>query len=222
LELGVAISTGELGRTDIATTEPIDTPYVRLVKPVIDRSVGFVLLLVALPVLLAVALAVRISLGTGVIFTQDRIGQRGEIFRIYKFRTMRPSRRREHRPFEGEDRRMTHKHPDDPRLSAVGRVLRRLSLDELPQLINVVKGDMSLVGPRPELVSIVADYEPWQHRRHCVKPGVTGLWQVSARERPMHEATDVDLDYVDSISFLTDLRILLRTIPAALGRKKGW
>jgi lipopolysaccharide/colanic/teichoic acid biosynthesis glycosyltransferase len=207
---------------DLLLAAPPDTPYLRLVKPAIDRAVGALLLLLALPVLCAVALAVRIDLGTGVVFTQDRIGFGGDRFRIYKFRTMRPSRRREHRPFEGEDRRRTHKHPEDPRLSSVGRILRRLSLDELPQLINVVKGDMSLVGPRPELVEIVERYEPWQHRRHCVKPGLTGLWQVSARERPMHEATDVDLAYVDTISFLTDLRILLRTIPAALGRKKGW
>ena len=218
----MAVSTGDLGRTEIVATVPIDTGYVRYVKPVIDRVGGFALLVVAMPVILFVALSVRISLGTGVVFTQDRIGQGGSCFRIYKFRTMRPSRRREHKGFEGDDRRQTHKHPEDPRMSAVGRVLRRLSLDELPQLINVVKGDMSLVGPRPELVDIVEDYEPWQHRRHSVKPGLTGLWQVSARERPMHEATDVDLEYVDAISFLTDVRILLRTIPAALGRKKGW
>ena len=201
---------------------PVGTGYVRYVKPVVDRVGGLVLLVLALPVLLVVAVLVRVSLGPGVVFSQDRVGQGGTVFQIYKFRTMRPSRRREHQPFDGEDRRRTHKHPEDPRLSAVGRILRRLSLDELPQLFNVVKGDMSLVGPRPELVMIVAGYEPWQHRRHSVKPGLTGLWQVSARERPMHEATDVDLEYVDAISFLTDVRILLRTIPAALGRKKGW
>jgi lipopolysaccharide/colanic/teichoic acid biosynthesis glycosyltransferase len=222
MERVVAVSTRELDASSLATPVPVDTTYVRFVKPVIDRLGGGVLLLLAFPVILAVALAVRISLGTGVVFTQDRVGRAGVPFRIYKFRTMRPSRRREHRPFEGEDRRQTHKHPDDPRLSAVGRVLRRLSLDELPQLVNVVKGDMSLVGPRPELVAIVDNYEAWQHRRHCVKPGLTGLWQVSARERPMHEATDVDLEYVDAISFGTDVRILLRTVPAALGRKKGF
>jgi lipopolysaccharide/colanic/teichoic acid biosynthesis glycosyltransferase len=218
----MAVSTGECEQTGIVAATPLASTYVRLLKPVIDRVGGTVLLLLAFPVLLAVALAVRISLGTGVVFTQDRVGQGGRPFRIYKFRSMRPSRRREHRPFEGEDRRLTHKHPEDPRLSTVGRLLRRLSLDELPQLFNVVKGDMSLVGPRPELVSIVERYEPWQHRRHCVKPGLTGLWQVSARERPMHEATDVDLQYCDAISFMTDVRILVRTIPAALGRKKGW
>jgi lipopolysaccharide/colanic/teichoic acid biosynthesis glycosyltransferase len=217
----VAVSTEDMP-PDVLLASPPSSAYIRVVKPAIDRAAGVLLLLLALPVLCAVALAVRVDLGTGVVFTQDRVGQGGMPFRIYKFRTMRPSRRREHRPFEGEDRRQTHKHPDDPRLSALGRLLRRLSLDELPQLINVVKGDMSLVGPRPELVEIVDCYEPWQHRRHCVKPGVTGLWQVSARERPMHEATDVDLEYVDSISFLTDLRILVRTLPAALGRKKGW
>jgi lipopolysaccharide/colanic/teichoic acid biosynthesis glycosyltransferase len=222
MEQYVAVSTGELVPSELVVPMPVATPYVRFVKPVIDRVLGAVLLLLALPIIVAVAFAVRVSLGTGVVFTQERMGCGGVPFRIYKFRTMRPSRRREHRAFEGDDRRQTHKHPNDPRMSKVGRLLRRMSLDELPQLFNVVKGDMSLVGPRPEIVDIVQRYEPWQHRRHCVKPGLTGLWQVSARERPMHQATDIDLEYVDAISFLTDLRILVRTIPAALGRKKGW
>ena len=92
----------------------------------------------------------------------------------------------------------------------------------MPQLWNVVAGQMSLVGPRPEMVQIVDRYEPWQHARHQVKPGVTGLWQVSARgEVPMHEATHIDLEYVESISLWTDIRILALTIPAALGSRTG-
>jgi lipopolysaccharide/colanic/teichoic acid biosynthesis glycosyltransferase len=198
------------------------TLYQRRGKPVLDRTVGLVLLLLALPFLIVVSLFVRVSLGPGIVFRQERVGLGGRTFEIIKFRTLQHSRRREARQFVGPDRRRTHKHPEDPRLTRTGRILRRFSLDELPQLINVVKGDMSLVGPRPELVSIVDSYEPWQHRRHDVKPGLTGLWQVSAREQPMHEATDVDLEYVESVSFLNDMKILLLTLPAALGSKKGF
>ncbi len=106
----------------------------------------------------------------------------------------------------------------------MGRFLRRWSLDEIPQFWNVLLGHMSLVGPRPELVEIVETrYEPWQHRRHAVKPGITGLWQVSARsaEELMFERTDIDLHYVDNVTFTHDAKILLQTIPAALGLRKG-
>ena len=109
---------------------------------------------------------------------------------------------------------------DDPRHTRVGRFLRKWSLDELPQFWNVVRGDMSLVGPRPELVEIVARYEPWQHQRHVVKPGLTGLWQVSSRGTGMmHLHTDIDLEYIETMGPITDLKILLRTIPATLRRR---
>jgi lipopolysaccharide/colanic/teichoic acid biosynthesis glycosyltransferase len=124
--------------------------------------------------------------------------------------------------FRGRDRRSTHKSEHDPRIRPVGRFLRKWSLDELPQLTNVLTGHMSLVGPRPEMVQIVERYEGWQHARHRVKPGITGLWQVSAREVPMHEATHIDLEYVERLSFLEDLRILAGTLPAALGDRKGF
>ena len=111
---------------------------------------------------------------------------------------------------------------NDPRITKVGRLLRRTSIDELPNLWNVLKGDMSLVGPRPEMVAIVARYEPWQHQRHVGKPGVTGLWQISARgDIPMHEATHIDIDYVEHISLRTDIEILAKTLPAAMGDGKG-
>jgi lipopolysaccharide/colanic/teichoic acid biosynthesis glycosyltransferase len=118
-----------------------------------------------------------------------------------------------------QDRRQTHKSDHDPRHTRVGRFLRKWSLDELPQFWNVVCGDMSLVGPRPELVEIVSRYEPWQHQRHLVKPGLTGLWQVSGRGTGMmHLHTEVDLEYIEQMGPVTDLKILLLTIPATLRR----
>ena len=195
--------------------------YERYVKPALDRVVAAVLLALAVPALSVIAVAIRVTMGSPILFTQRRVGRGGVDFTVYKFRTMAPDRRLAQMAVDAE-RRVTHKSPHDPRLTPVGRFLRKWSLDELPQLWNVVRGDMSLVGPRPELVEIVAGYEPWQHRRHAVKPGITGLWQVSARgDRMMHEATDVDLAYIAELSWRNDLRILLLTIPAALGKRTG-
>lgn len=198
--------------------------YERFVKPAFDRTVAAVLLVLLVPVLLVTAVAVFLQLGDPILLRQDRVGRGGRSFRIMKFRTMRPDRREDLvAGFDGVDRRVTHKSPDDPRLVPLGRFLRTWSLDELPQLVNVVRGDMSLVGPRPELVAIVDRYEDWQHRRHLVQPGITGLWQVTERGNGlMHERTDVDLEYVQRISLRTDLGILVRTVPAALGMRRGY
>jgi len=166
---------------------------------------------------------VRITMGRGVLFEQRRIGQGGRPFTILKFRTMRHSRRTQDVPVN-DDRRKTHKHPDDPRLTRAGRFMRKWSLDELPQLINIARGDMSIVGPRPELETIVMRYEPWQHQRHVVRPGLTGLWQVSDRGngKLLCECTEVDIEYVETVSLVTDLRILARTPGAALGSNRGF
>jgi lipopolysaccharide/colanic/teichoic acid biosynthesis glycosyltransferase len=176
--------------------------------------------------MLAVGIAVAVRLGSPVLLRQPRVGKGGREFRVYKFRTMTPDRRTgadAAGEWGGECRRIRHKSPDDPRLVPLGRFLRAWSLDELPQLFNVVLGDMSLVGPRPEMVAIVKRYEDWQHQRHLVKPGMTGLWQISERGNGlMHERTDVDLEYVQRVSLRTDLKILLFTIPAALGMHKGY
>lgn len=197
--------------------------YERYIKGAIDRVAGLVLLVLTLPIAVPVAIVVFIDLGGPIFLRQERVGRDGKVFRVIKFRSMEPDRRgRSMQAFVGSDRRVNHKSEDDPRLTPVGRFIRKWSLDELPQLINVVLGQMSLVGPRPEMVQIVERYEPWQHARHQVKPGVTGLWQVSARgEVPMHEATHIDLEYVNTVSFMTDLRILAKTIPAALGDRTG-
>ncbi len=179
--------------------------------------------LLTLPIVIMVSLAVFIDLGRPVILCQGRVGQDGKRFNVYKFRTMHPDRRRfRGRGFVGLDRRFTHKSDTDPRHTELGRFLRKWSLDELPQLWNVILGHMSLVGPRPEMVQIVELYQPWQHQRHEVKPGITGLWQISARgELPMHEATHIDLEYLDRVSLMTDLKIMVLTIPAALGSRTG-
>ena len=201
----------------------VTSAYVRKVKPVLDRMLAAVALLVLLPVFAVVAGAVYTSLGAPIIFGQRRVGLGGRIFTVYKFRSMEQDRRGAERTYDGFDRRITHKSETDPRLTPTGRLIRRLSLDELPQLINVLRGDMSLVGPRPELPEIVEEhYADWMHRRHAVRPGMTGLWQVSERGNGMmHEHVDVDLDYVDEVSLSGDLRILARTLPAALGSNQG-
>jgi lipopolysaccharide/colanic/teichoic acid biosynthesis glycosyltransferase len=207
--------------------------YLRLVKPLFDRAVALLLLVLLSPVLLTAMLAVRISLGPGVFFVQQRMGLGGTVFSTYKLRTMDHDRRdttdADLRAFsdgrwDGVERRVTHKSAHDPRLNRVGVLLRTFSLDEIPQLFNILKGDMSLVGPRPEIPAVVdRHYEAWMHRRHVVKPGLTGLWQISERGNGMmHEHVDVDLDYVDSIGLWTDLRIILATPYAALGPRRGF
>jgi lipopolysaccharide/colanic/teichoic acid biosynthesis glycosyltransferase len=193
--------------------------YDSIVKPAMD-FVGAALLLVSLtPVLLMVALAVRARLGPGVIYRQQRVGRGGKAFTMFKFRSMEPDRRTAQLPFEGFDRRVSHKRDDDPRHTSLGRFLRRTRLDELPQLWNIMMGQMSLVGPRPELTQVVEKYEPWQHDRHRVKPGLTGYWQISSRSAGLAlDGVDLDLDYLREVSFLTDVRVLLRTVPVALRR----
>ena len=193
---------------------PPESRYVRWIKPTVDRLVALLLLLLLLPLFAVVALVVWATLGRPLLYHQRRVGRGGGHFVLWKFRTMQPDRRRRDAPVDVE-RRVCHKRVDDPRHTRCGRVLRRTSLDELPQLVNVLAGHMSIVGPRPELVEIVDHYQPWQHFRHAVKPGLTGLWQVSRRGNGlMHENTDIDLEYLRRISFRTDVEIMLRTPPA--------
>lgn len=196
--------------------------YLRMMKPVIDRLAGLVGLIVSIPVLAVIALAVWMTMGRPAILRQQRTGRFNRPFTLYKFRSMEHDRRGSQVSFVGTDRRVTHKSAFDPRITGLGRWLRATRLDELPQILNVLKGDLSLVGPRPELVSIVnTEYESWQHRRHAVKPGVTGLWQISDMgDRRLHECTEMELAYLDEISLVTDLRILLATVPA-MARKSG-
>jgi exopolysaccharide biosynthesis polyprenyl glycosylphosphotransferase len=189
----------------------------RLAKAVFDRA-GAVLLIAALaPVLAAIAVSVAWASAGPVLFRQVRVGKDGNEFVMYKFRTMyvdAPARLAEIRHLNQYDG-VLFKMRDDPRITRVGRWLRRFSLDELPQLVNVLRGQMSLVGPRPPLPEEVAVYPADVRRRLAVKPGLTGLWQVSGRsDLPWEEAVKLDLRYVENWSFSLDLMILLRTLSA--------
>ena len=192
------------------------TGYARWGKRLFDIIVGSALLLVSLPVMAAIGVALRISLGSGVLFRQIRTGRHGNLFTMLKFRTMLPDRRMANRPFEGPDRRVRNKDPRDPRHTPLGRMLRRSSLDELPQLLNVLKGDMSLVGPRPEVEVLAAGF--LDHPRHAVRPGMTGAWQVSPMraDAVIRDGLDLDERYVATMSLRGDVRILLRTAGAML------
>ena len=191
----------------------------RLVKEAFDRVGALALLAVFGPLLLTVALCVRLTSRGPVLFRQVRVGRDGSLFRIFKFRSMyvdAEARLAELRHLNEHDG-VLFKIRDDPRVTRVGRWLRRFSLDELPQLLNVVLGQMSLVGPRPPLPSEVAAYADDVRRRLAVKPGMTGLWQVSGRaDLPWEEAVRLDLRYVENWSLSLDLVILLRTMTAVV------
>ncbi|MGY4999146.1 sugar transferase [Streptomyces sp. 900105245] len=191
------------------------SPMSRLPKELLDRSLAAALLLfLALPMLL-IALIVRLDSSGPALFRQQRVGRYGDHFTMLKFRTMRPDSedlRAELEHLNQNSDGLLFKVREDPRVTRFGSFLRRSSLDELPQLINVVKGHMSLVGPRPPLPDEVEEYTPEVKRRLLVKPGLTGLWQVSGRsDLPWDEAVRLDLGYVDNWSMSLDLVILMRT-----------
>ena len=192
-----------------------------LVKRLIDIAGAIGGLVLLSPLLLGAAVAIRLLDGSPVLFRQTRIALHGRLFTIYKFRTMVPNaegRLSEVRHLNERDA-IAFKASDDPRVTRLGRALRATSIDELPQLWNVLKGDMSLVGPRPPLVGEVAAYDVWHRRRLSMKPGITGLWQVEARHEPHFDRwVERDLAYIDRWSLLLDFKILLRTFPAVVGR----
>ena len=187
----------------------------RLFKRIFDVTVSLLLLLLLAPLMIVLAIWIKLDSDGPVFFVQDRIGEHGKPFKMIKFRTMyQDADRRWHEVAQRDaDGRLLHKTPHDPRITRVGRRLRRTSLDELPQLFNVLRGEMSLVGPRPEMPYIVNEYEAWQWQRFRVPPGITGWWQVNGRsDKPMHFHTEDDLYYVQNYSFWLDLMILTKTI----------
>lgn len=207
-------------------TQPLGSRRSRALKRAIDIAISAVLLIVLSPALLMIAAAIKATSAGPVLFRQERVGLGGRPFELYKFRTMVTNNSdEEHRAFvtaqiNGSTSADTHDGAfklDDPRVTRVGAVLRRFSIDELPQLINVLNGSMSLVGPRPSLDWEMELYAPEHRRRISAVPGCSGLWQVSGRNRlTTAEMLDLDLEYVDNWSLRKDLSILVRTIPAVL------
>jgi exopolysaccharide biosynthesis polyprenyl glycosylphosphotransferase len=192
-----------------------------IVKRAIDIVGSIILLILVAPLMLVVILAIRIDSPGPAVFRHRRVGRSGQEFRIYKFRSMiqgAEELQSELEPLNEADGPL-FKIRDDPRLTRVGRFLRRTSIDELPQLFNILRGEMSLVGPRPGTPEEVEKYEPWQRERLSIWPGLTGLWQVSGRSNvPFAEMCQLDIYYIENWSLSLDLRILLRTIPYVIFR----
>jgi len=201
-----------------------------VLRRALDLTLAGAALLVLSPVVALCAVAIRLTSRGPAVFTQDRVGLNGRIFRMYKFRTMRNgcdvaahrdyvTRMLTEAQLSSNGNGQVFKLHDDARVTRVGRFLRRTSLDELPQLVNVVKGEMAIVGPRPALPYEVELFDQRHRLRFEVQPGLTGLWQVSGRARlTMREALDLDVDYVERQCLGLDLRIIARTLPALFSR----
>ena len=203
----------------------VESAGYRMVKRAFDLLGGSCIAVLMLPIFPLIALVIKLDSRGSIFYGHDRVGLSGKPFKFYKFRSM----------YEGSDRRQgdlieqneqdgpVFKIRSDPRITGVGGFLRRSSLDEIPQIINVLKGDMSIVGPRPPLASEVEQYLPWQRRRLDVKPGITCLWQISGRsEIGFDEWMRLDLEYLRTRSLRTDLLIFLKTIPAVIRRKGAY
>jgi exopolysaccharide biosynthesis polyprenyl glycosylphosphotransferase len=188
-----------------------------LVKRLVDIATAAFGLLLLSPILAIVAVSIRLRDGSPVLFRQVRVGLHGRQFQVLKFRTMVPDAESRYDEVVGLSDARAFKVTNDPRITPIGRFLRRTSLDELPQLWNVLSGEMSLVGPRPAPPREVAGYDLWHRRRLSMKPGITGLWQVSARRSDDFDGrAELDLNYIDRWSLWLDFKILARTVPAAL------
>ncbi len=182
--------------------------YRNVIKRILDFVVAGAALIVLSPVLLATAILVRIKLGSPVFFRQDRPGRNEKIFKLYKFRTMTDQK-------DAEGRLL----PDTERLTGFGRKLRSTSVDELPELINIIKGDMSFVGPRPLAVQYLPYYNDEERKRHSVRPGLTGLAQVNGRNSTTwEERFRYDVEYAENVTFAKDIRIILDTVRVVLKR----
>lgn len=183
--------------------------YKRYIKRLMDFILSLIAIIILIPILLIVAILVRVKLGGPVLFKQERPGLNEKIFMMYKFRTM-----------TDESDENGELFPDSVRLTNFGRILRSTSLDELPGLFNIIKGDMSIIGPRPLLVQYLPLYNDLQKRRHDVRPGLSGLAQISGRNAiSWEEKFSLDVEYVDNVSFIGDWKIILLTIKRVFVRE---
>jgi len=183
--------------------------YAKYIKRLLDVVLSFLMILILSPLFVCLVVLVRVKLGTPVLFKQERPGKGGKIFKMYKFRSMTDERDK-----NGELL------PDEVRLTSFGKKLRATSLDELPEMFNILKGDMSFIGPRPLLVRYLPLYSERQSHRHDVRPGVTGYAQVNGRNAiTWEEKFEKDIWYVEHISFLTDVKVLFKTVSVVLKRE---
>jgi exopolysaccharide biosynthesis polyprenyl glycosylphosphotransferase len=190
--------------------------YQRMVKRVFDLFITILALPIALPMMAIAALAIKLDSPGSIFYKPKRVGENGRLFEMIKFRTMVVGAEKMAHQVD-EQGNILHKVKNDPRVTRVGRFLRKTSIDELPQIFNVLKGEMSLVGPRPEMPWLVDKYQPWQRKRFAVPQGITGWWQINGRsDKPMHLHTEDDLYYVQHYSIWLDLQILVKTVWAVL------
>lgn len=186
-----------------ALVERLSSFYATHGKHLFDAIAAFFLILLFAPLMVLIALLIKITSRGAVFFSHKRVGLNNELFVIHKFRSLHVDT-----PSYSEKPGAI----DDKRITPIGRWLRKTSLDELPQLFNVLKGEMSLVGPRPEMPFLAKHYEAWENQRHLVRPGMTGLWQLSPRRQgTIRDGISVDLEYIEHLSFWNDFKILLRT-----------
>jgi exopolysaccharide biosynthesis polyprenyl glycosylphosphotransferase len=203
----------------IGLRDPAIHEFQRFVKRLLDMLLSGVSLLLLSPLLALISFCIKLEDGGPIFYFAERVGENGKLFRMIKFRSMVVNADKLQLQVNQVDSNgnVIHKQANDPRVTRIGRLLRRTSVDELPQLFNVLKGEMSLVGPRPELPWLVAKYEPWQHKRFAVPQGITGWWQVNGRsDNLMHLHTEQDLYYIQHYSLWLDLQILWRTVAVVL------
>ncbi len=195
--ISVASNSDKLNRLEIGSISGF-------LKRTTDIFLSLAILALSTPLMLLIAIAIKLTSGDPIIFSQKRVGKDSKLFRLYKFRTLYANTN----PYA-----VTPIRSDDPRIAPLGKFLRDTGLDELPQFINVLKGEMSIVGPRPEMEFIARDYNLFEKTRLFVKPGITGLWQLHAdRTKPIHENLDYDLHYIENYSIVLDFIVIIETI----------
>jgi lipopolysaccharide/colanic/teichoic acid biosynthesis glycosyltransferase len=212
--------------TGVGTGEVLhDTPGYVAGKRLFDLAIGSLVFVLVIPVVPLIALMIKFDSPGPVFYRQDRVGRGGRPFRFYKFRSMyrEADRRRAELETKNEQQGPVFKIKSDPRITPVGQFLRRSSMDEIPQILNVLRGEMSIVGPRPPLPVEVARYQPWHRRRLDVKPGITCLWQIAGRSQiGFDEWMRLDMEYLRTRSLRTDLAIFVKTLPAVMARRGAY